>query len=130
MTIRYIAHIQPRLDHTLPCVLHDLDAHLNAVAKLAQQFASTFNLDSSTWAYLSGLWHDLGKYSPDFQTYLYSASTAHGEEPKSRVNHSSAGALHARQLLGDTTGKLLGTLLQGTIVVCRTGIRNWISDWI
>ena len=35
---------------------HLLVKHLQAVAGLAQR-----------WAYLAGLWHDLGKYRPGFQ---------------------------------------------------------------
>lgn len=42
-----------------------LDEHLARVADLAAQFASAF--DSAEWGRLAGLWHDLGKYRPEFQ---------------------------------------------------------------
>ena len=38
-----------------------LDEHLLNVAELARTFAEEFG--AGEWAYLAGLWHDLGKYS-------------------------------------------------------------------
>ena len=40
---------------------HLLEDHLRATASLARQFADEFG--SGQWAYLAGLWHDLGRYS-------------------------------------------------------------------
>jgi HD superfamily phosphohydrolase YqeK len=42
---------------------HNLEDHLNKVAEIARNFASD-------WAYLAGLWHDLGKCSPSFHKML------------------------------------------------------------
>jgi len=39
---------------------HPLEDHLNEVAKIARDFANDFN--AGDWAYLAGLWHDVGKY--------------------------------------------------------------------
>jgi len=39
---------------------HRLEDHLKKVAELTLNFASAF--DAGDWAYLAGLWHDLGKY--------------------------------------------------------------------
>lgn len=39
---------------------HIIEEHLENTAKLASEFAKAFNSDK--WAYLTGLWHDLGKY--------------------------------------------------------------------
>lgn len=45
-----------------------------------------------------GLWHDLGKYAPEFQRYLLAS---HAGSPGLRtVDHSTAGALHAASLAG------------------------------
>jgi CRISPR-associated endonuclease/helicase Cas3 len=56
------------------------------------------------WGKLAGLWHDLGKYSDDFQLYIRNSSgyEAHlaPTAPK-RVNHASAGALHAQEKFPD-----------------------------
>ncbi len=38
---------------------HLLDEHLKGTAELAKLFADTFG--SGKWAYLAGLWHDIGK---------------------------------------------------------------------
>lgn len=58
-----------------------LEEHLGNVAGMAAQFAAPFG--GEEWARLAGLWHDLGKYHPDFQRKL------HGESI--RVVHSEAG---------------------------------------
>jgi len=54
------------------------------------------------WGELAGLWHDLGKYSAAFQQYIRSVSgyQAHlVDAAPGKVNHSSAGALHAEEAL-------------------------------
>src|SRR3974390_3494178 len=80
--------------------IHLLADHLNETANLAAQFAAAFG--ASEWGYLAGLWHDLGKYSEEFQRMIRSA---HGLAPKpakvaTKVNHSTAGALCAIESLG------------------------------
>lgn len=47
---------------------HKLSSHLLVVARLAARFARAF--DAEQFAYLSGLWHDVGKVNPAFQSYL------------------------------------------------------------
>lgn len=51
---------------------HLLADHLQAVARVAADFSQAFDATEPTqrWAYLAGLWHDLGKYRPRFQRYL------------------------------------------------------------
>jgi CRISPR-associated endonuclease Cas3-HD len=47
---------------------HDLVEHLRAVAKLTAGFAEKLGAaDAGPWL---GLWHDLGKFHPEFQSYL------------------------------------------------------------
>jgi len=60
-----------------------LKIHLTNVANLSQDFADDFK--AGDLAYTSGLLHDLGKYSPDFQKRL--------EGSHLYVDHSTAGAL-------------------------------------
>lgn len=75
-----------------------LEDHLRAVAELAASFGKKAGVED--WCYLAGLWHDLGKYSRDFQDYILDASTpedsenAHieGTRGRRRVDHSTAGA--------------------------------------
>ncbi|MDD4930239.1 MAG: CRISPR-associated endonuclease Cas3'' [Gallionella sp.] len=70
---------------------HLLDEHLREVANLAGKFAEHF--DSKDWASLAGLWHDLGKFSSEFQRYIKTVSgyDAHIEGVPGRVDHSTAG---------------------------------------
>jgi CRISPR-associated endonuclease/helicase Cas3 len=51
---------------------HLLAEHLQSVAELAGEFSKTFDGagGAKRWAYLAGLWHDLGKYRPGFQRYV------------------------------------------------------------
>ena len=71
-----------------------LEAHLCQTAELAGKFAAKF--DAAEWGYLAGLWHDIGKYLPEFQAYIRGPNKvddeAYDDIGPGRVNHSSAGA--------------------------------------
>jgi len=101
---------------------HSLEEHLVEVGRLAGQFAEPFG--NKDWAHLAGLWHDLGKYSPEFQAYIKSQSgfdpDAHLEGVPGKVNHSSAGALHAVERFGKL-GRILAYLIAGH----HTGLLDW-----
>lgn len=78
------------------------------------------------WAYLAGLWHDLGKYRPEFQAYIRNQSgfereNAHIEGQTGRVEHSAAGAVHAIDTLGEIHGRLLAYLIAGH----HAGLPDW-----
>lgn len=104
---------------------HLLDEHLLDVAQMTQQFASTFN--SGDWAYLSGLWHDLGKYRPRFQHYIRKVSgfdeNAHIIDESGKAPHSTAGAIHACNLFG-VEGRVLAYLIAGH----HAGLYDWDSE--
>jgi CRISPR-associated endonuclease/helicase Cas3 len=57
---------------------HRLADHLRAVAGMAAGFSQAFDAVNVTqrWAYLAGLWHDLGKYRDGFQRYLRQSGDA------------------------------------------------------
>jgi hypothetical protein len=87
---------------------HALEDHLQGTAKRASDFAGKF--ESATWGWYAGLWHDLGKFAPDWQSFLIEAgedASSLGEEtpvaalPLRRrgPDHSTAGALHAREVI-------------------------------
>ena len=74
--------------------LHILSEHLLQTAKRASVLASTFGY--ADWGYLAALWHDIGKYSQDFQNMIQAKNGLDAHiEPKSRVDHSTAGAINA-----------------------------------
>jgi CRISPR-associated endonuclease/helicase Cas3 len=101
-----------------------LDDHLWEVARLAGEFASAFG--SHDWANLAGLWHDLGKYSTEFQQYIKTVSgydaEAHIEGKPGRVDHSTAGAIHAMRQF-DKHGRILAYLIAGH----HAGLPDWYA---
>jgi CRISPR-associated endonuclease/helicase Cas3 len=73
---------------------HGLEDHLRATAELARGFADAFG--AGDLAYHLGLWHDVGKFNPEFQHYLFRCE----QEPRARghgPDHKAAGAKLALQ---------------------------------
>ena len=64
-------------------ICHGLVDHLTAVAKIAGEFCEPF--DSRDAGFYAGLWHDIGKFNPEFQRYL------DGERQRG-PDHKGAGA--------------------------------------
>ncbi|MBI4828566.1 MAG: CRISPR-associated helicase Cas3' [Nitrospinae bacterium] len=116
-----IAHI--RLGATGEYETHKLEDHLVGVAELAARFAQEFN--SAGWAYQAGLWHDVGKHSDEFQNKIRRESGYDADahiEGSGRVDHSTAGAIHAIQRYGDI-GRILAYLIAGH----HAGLPDWGS---
>jgi CRISPR-associated endonuclease/helicase Cas3 len=109
MTQEFYAH---SLEGKLHSAWQPLDEHLKNVAEMARSFAETFG--AGDWGYLAGLWHDLGKYSKEFQQRLgiEEGNDAHIETKFGRIDHSTAGAQHAFNFLKDK-GKLLAYAIAG-----------------
>ena len=87
MITEYVAHVKQQTDGRWDT--HLLEEHLYAVADLAEKFAQSF--DSEDWAYLAGLWHDLGKYRPAFQDHIRKSS---GYEPDAHIGMGSGRTMH------------------------------------
>ena len=113
---------------------HVLQDHLQAVATMSADFAAEVAVlgGSSQWAYLAGLWHDLGKYRPGFQRYLQSSENpdAHieGKVAGREKTHSAAGALWAVEALGAAhgeRGKLAARVLAYVIAGHHAGLDDW-----
>ena len=123
----YLAHITPEGKP------HRLQDHLLEVASAAQ--ASAERLNSRQWAYLAGLWHDLGKYRPGFQQYIRQVNghEAHieGKLPSgSDKTHSAAGALHAMRVLEarfGSSGAVLARVLAYVIAGHHAGLGDWVA---
>ncbi|MDY0040030.1 CRISPR-associated helicase Cas3' [Desulfofustis limnaeus] len=110
-----VAHSKP------PSEWQSLESHLEKVAELAGQHATVFG--AASWGRLAGLWHDVGKFSCEFQEYIRQVSDAHLEGKPGRVNHSSAGAL----LAIDRFGKI-GRILAYCIMGHHAGLPDWQSE--
>jgi CRISPR-associated endonuclease/helicase Cas3 len=102
---------------------HLLEDHLRRVGQLASEFASPWG--ATDHARVAGELHDLGKYAADFQAYIRNAQrsdvdrrAAHIEiepdesNPHRRVDHSTAGAIHARAEMG-AAGSLIAFVIAG-----------------
>ena len=116
-----VAHV--RLDDEGTWHSHPLEEHLAGVAEQAAGFATVLN--ASPWGKLAGRWHDLGKFNPEFQNYIRRESglereQAHLENGPGRVDHSTAGAIHAVETLG-LPGRILAYLIAGH----HAGLPDW-----
>ena len=94
---KFLAHISE--DHREQTVKE----HSENVAQIAEVFAEVFGLGQI--ACLAGMFHDLGKYSFEFQQRLL-----HQGE---RVDHSSAGAIEVSKYYGDFWGRALAYVISG-----------------
>lgn len=117
-SIQHIAHVKQ--DSTGEWHTHSLEEHLLEVARISSEMATQFG--GVEWAYMAGLWHDLGKYRPAFQNYICKVSgfdpEAHIEQ--GRVDHSTAGAIYAVDNL-----KGIGQLLAYLIAGHHAGLPDW-----
>jgi len=107
--------------------------HLNKVAYWTAKFAAEmFPADSEEsktahqWGYLTGLWHDLGKFAPEWQNYLATKADPHTSEgtgtPAKREDHSTAGAAFTHAL--PPCGSLMSYLIAGH----HAGLANGTPD--
>lgn len=121
-TILHLAHVRRDGD---AFALHDLNEHLRGVGRIAEEYARVFG--SGDWARVAGLWHDLGKYSAEFQRRIKSVSgydaEAHLEGQSGRVDHSTAGAQYAIGRFG-VHGRILAYLIAGH----HAGLPDWHSS--
>lgn len=115
MTKEYYAHSVEGQSHQN---WHLLEDHLKGTAELAKSFAEEFGCGE--WGYLAGLWHDLGKYSKEFQERILASVEAHIETKPGRVDHSTAGAIYAIDKF-NKAGRILSYLIAGH----HAGLADW-----
>ena len=101
------------LENRPPEEWQKLDEHLKNVAKFAKQFAESFGC--SDWAYLAGLWHDIGKYSQEFQNMLINSrdNNINVEAKIGHPDHSTAGSQQVNNLLKNGYGRLIAYAIAG-----------------
>src|SRR3989338_2990558 len=122
----YIAHVR-KDEKTDQWLTHNLSDHLQEVAKRAEEFAQTFG--SGDWVRLAGLWHDLGKFNPQWQAYIRRETgydeDGHLEGYSGRPNHSTSGAVLALERFKESPlGRILAYLIAGH----HAGLPDWNSD--
>jgi CRISPR-associated endonuclease/helicase Cas3 len=103
-----------------------LEDHLQAVEDRAASFAEV--IGASEWGRLLGRWHDLGKYSKEFQAYLLRENgfEAHLEQFEGRVDHATAGAQHSVNVFGPKHP--IGLLLAYCIAGHHAGLADATSQ--
>jgi CRISPR-associated endonuclease/helicase Cas3 len=120
----------PALSHRIHIAGQDyrerpLIKHLTDVGESAAAFAHEPVL--AAFARQAGRWHDLGKYSQAFQDYLHAKTAAAGDphlgEMQGRVDHSTAGAIHAVAQIPGPIGQLLAYVIAGH----HAGLPDWQS---
>ncbi len=121
--MEYFAH---SLDGQPPQKWQRLEDHLTHVSALAGRFSRSF--DGQDWARLAGQWHDLGKYSPEFQKMLLEANgfECHLETKPGKVVHSLAGGHQAQMTMKGGVDRILCWLVMGH----HAGLTDYASDHI
>jgi len=99
--------------------------HEERVAERCRRFLARIDPALEAWGDVLGRWHDLGKYSSDFQRYLDSANglaaeDVHRGEMRGRVDHSTAAAKLAIEKFS-VKGRLLS--------YCFAGHHAGLPDW-
>lgn len=94
-----------------------LDAHLRAVSDLSSLRAAKFS--AARLGALVGLFHDLGKYSDEFQDYI----KGRGSSP----DHATAGAIEIQKLAAATGPDRLAVLIGA---YCIAGHHSGLPDWL
>lgn len=109
--------------------LDSYHGHLNKVAYLAGEFAASMFQQASPeadaarhWGQLLGWWHDLGKFSPEWQQYLAAKVDPHADEVAGKVDHSTAGAQFSHENI-----PLFGTLISYLIAGHHAGLPDGID---
>jgi len=84
------------LENQPPDKWETMAEHEALVAKYCRQFLTRIGAELGEWGELLGKWHDVGKYSTEFQQYISAAnvSDVHCSEVKGRGDHSTAAAQH------------------------------------
>ncbi|GIO23494.1 CRISPR-associated helicase Cas3' [Oceanobacillus sp. J11TS1] len=108
-----------------------LKTHLMESKQIAELLGSKLNLKYV--AGLCGLLHDIGKYNPDFQTYIYEA-VFHPDEniyKRGEIDHSTAGGKLIFELLHQKKNtpyeKLLAEIVGNAIISHHSNLKDYLS---
>ncbi|MCO8124378.1 CRISPR-associated helicase Cas3', partial [Stieleria sp. TO1_6] len=122
--MNYYAHSLPDQP---PSNWETMAEHEKAVANRCEEFAARIHPEFKSWGNLLGCWHDIGKYSNEFQTYIHKANhqldamqDIHRAELSGRVDHSTAAAKWAVDQFGP-----LGRLVAYVFAGHHAGLPDW-----
>lgn len=108
-----------------------LKKHLLESQQIAEHLGA--KLDLKYVAGLSGLLHDIGKYSPDFQTYIYEA-VFHPDETtykRGEIDHSTAGGKLIFEILHQEKNtpqeKILAEIVGNAIISHHSNLKDYLS---
>lgn len=105
--------------------------HLDRVSHATRAFVSEMfargsydTKSAAEWGALTGIWHDLGKFAPEWQRYLQGKVDPHIDEVLGKVDHSSAGAQFAveKHLLGHLLGYPIAGHHSGLLDATSNGV--------
>ena len=102
--------------------------HLTGVADLAERFAAAFGEEAM--GRLLGLYHDIGKYSREFQAYMR-ADEEEKKRRRGRIDHSTAGTqevVKLRQSVDDEQSRRLGRGMTQVMAFCIAGHHGGIPN--
>lgn len=100
---------------------HDLIDHLQCVANMAAEFGEKFG--ARDLAYWAGIWHDVGKVHPCFQSYLHECEM-NPDKRRQGPDHKLAGSLIAEQEKADILAFLIAGHHGG--LPSRTELNNFL----
>jgi len=116
---QFVAHTPNERDG----VWHSLTHHIDAVAQRAQESASKF--DAADFGYWAGVWHDIGKFHPEFQQYLRDAAANPGRNERGK-DHKAAGSALAESHVPWLVPVIAGH--HGGLRDVQGSVRPWFID--
>ncbi|KSV18903.1 CRISPR-associated protein [Dehalococcoides mccartyi] len=125
---KYIARYNPETER-----YQYVADHLLEVAIICSGFSSKIGLKNC--GYVTGLLHDLGKYSAEFQKYirintgLRRVASSHTDFSCPKPDHSSAGGQYIRKALisGDTQAEIVAQAIAIAVFSHHTGLPDCIG---
>jgi len=118
--MNYIAHIKSKDSTTFE--IQGLLNHLFGTAEFAMKFASVFN--NQEWGKLLGLWHDMGKYSDEFQKYIKVNSGYEEDDQRiPKTDHTSAATILAKEMYSG-----IWPPLSYCLAGHHAGLHNWLPE--
>ena len=102
--------------------------HLNNVSMLSREYGRKISLSST--AELTGLLHDMGKYTEKFNSYIHYVSKNPNDKSPKKIDHSTAGAKYIYEKYYNTNDpfqKITAQIIALTIYSHHGGLRDCLD---